>query len=43
LYALQSIESNYKNYEALGMNGVIDKLWQELMELPHVKPDNVSL
>lgn len=35
LYALQSIEANYKNYEALGANGVIDKLWKELMELPH--------
>ena len=38
LYALQSIEANYKNYEALGANGVIDGLWKELLALPHVKP-----
>lgn len=39
LYALQSIEGNYKNYEILGENGVIDGLWKELMELPHTKPE----
>lgn len=40
LYALQSIEANYKNYEALGANGVIDGLWEELMALPHTKPED---
>ena len=39
LYALESIEGNYKNYEILGANGVIDGLWKELMALPHTKPD----
>ena len=39
VYALQSIEGSYKNYEALGANGVIDGLWKELMKLPHTKPD----
>lgn len=39
LYALQSIEANYTNYEALGANGVIDGLWKELMALPHTKPE----
>lgn len=39
LYALQSLEVNYKNYEALGENNVIDGLWKELMALPHTKPD----
>jgi mannitol/fructose-specific phosphotransferase system IIA component (Ntr-type) len=40
LYALQSIEANYKNYEALGENGVIDGLWKEMMALPHTKPED---
>ena len=40
LYALQSIEGNYKNYEALGANGVIDGLWKEMMEMPHTKPED---
>lgn len=39
LYALQSIESNYKNYEALGVNGVIDAIYGELLALPHTKPE----
>lgn len=39
LYALQSLEVNYKNYEALGENNVIDGLWKELMALPHTKPE----
>lgn len=42
LYALQSIEANYKNYEALGENGVIDGLWKEMMALPHTKPDDAK-
>ena len=40
LYALQSIEANYENYEALGANGVIDGLWKEMMALPHTKPED---
>ena len=40
LYALQNIEGNYKNYEALGANGVIDGLWKEMMEMPHTKPED---
>lgn len=39
LYALQSLEVNYKNYEALGENNVIDGLWKELMALPHTKQE----
>ena len=40
LYALESVEGNYKNYETLGANGIIDGLWKELMSLPHTKPDD---
>ena len=40
LYALQSIEANYKNYKALGVDGVMDGLWEELMALPHTKPED---
>lgn len=39
LYALQSIEANYKNYKALGADGVMDGLWKELMALPHTKQE----
>lgn len=39
LYALQSIEANYKNYKALGVDGVMDGLWEELMALPHTKQE----
>ena len=42
LYALQSIEQNYKNYEKLGQNGVINGLIKELMALPHMKPEEVK-
>ena len=42
LYALQSVEGNYKNYEALGANGVIDGLWKELLALPHTKPEEAK-
>ena len=37
LYALQSLEVNHKNYEALGENNVMNGLWSELMALPHTK------
>lgn len=40
LYALQSIEANYNNYRALGVDGVMDGLWEELMALPHTKPED---
>ena len=40
LYALQSIEANYKNYEALGANGVIDGLWKEMLAMPHTRPED---
>lgn len=39
IYALQSVESNYKNYEALGANGVIETVYNELLQLPHTKPE----
>ena len=39
VYALSSVEANYKNYEALGANGVIDTIYNELLQLPHVKPE----
>lgn len=39
LYALQSLEVNHKNYEALGENNVMNELWSELMALPHTKPE----
>ena len=42
LYALQSIEANYKNYEALGANGVIDGLWKEMLAMPHTRPEEVK-
>ena len=39
LYALQSVEANYENYEALGANGVIDTIYNDLLSLPHTKPN----
>lgn len=39
VYALESVEANYKNYEELGANGVIDTIYKELMTLPHTKPE----
>ena len=40
LYALESIEGNYRNYKALGVDGVIDRLWNEFLALPHIKEEN---
>lgn len=37
IYALQSLEVSYKNYKALGLDGVMDGLWGELIKLPHVQ------
>lgn len=42
LYALQSLEQSYKNYKALGVDGVMDGLWDELISLPHTKPEEVK-
>lgn len=39
VYALESVEANYKNYETLGANGVIDTIYNELMALPHTNPN----
>ncbi len=38
VHALESVEANYKNYEALGANGVIDTIYNELLSLPHTEP-----
>ena len=37
IYALESLNTCYKSYEALGENGVIDGLVKELNELPKHK------
>lgn len=42
VYALSSVEANFKNYEALGANGVINTIYDELMELPHTKPEDTK-
>ncbi len=35
IYALESINTCYKSYEALGENGVIDGLMEQLNDLPN--------
>lgn len=35
IYAKESIDACYKSYEALGDNGVIDSLMEQLSELPN--------
>ena len=35
IYAKESIDASYKSYEALGDNGVIDSLMEQLNELPN--------
>ena len=40
LYALQSVEASYKNYEALGENGVMEKIYNELLSLPNINPND---
>lgn len=35
IYAKESIDACYKSYEALGENGVIDSLMEQLNELPN--------
>lgn len=38
IYAKESIDDCYKSYEALGNNGVIDNLMQQLNELQNYPP-----
>ena len=35
IYAKESIDACYKSYEALGDNGVVDSLMEQLNELPN--------
>jgi hypothetical protein len=39
LYALESLQQSHKDYQTLGLNGVMDELWKSLMALPHTKPE----
>lgn len=39
LYALESLQQSHSDYQTLGLNGVMDGLWKELMSLPHTKPN----
>lgn len=38
IYALESINACYKSYEALGENGVINGLMDQLNDLPNYEP-----
>lgn len=38
IYAKESIDACYKSYEALGDNGVIDNLMEQINELPNYPP-----
>ena len=38
IYAKQSFENCYKQYHNLGANGVMDKLYEEVLALPTTKP-----
>lgn len=40
IYAKESIDACYKSYEALGDNGVIDNLMQQISELQNYPPKN---
>ena len=40
IYAKESIDACYKSYEALGGNGVIDNLMQQINELQNYPPKN---
>lgn len=40
IYAKESIDACYKSYEALGDNGVIDNLMQQLNDLQNYPPKN---
>jgi hypothetical protein len=39
IYAMENVTAMYKEYHALGGNGTITKLYEELLELPHRKED----
>jgi hypothetical protein len=39
IYALENVTAMYKEYHALGGNGTITQLYEELLELPHRKED----
>ena len=40
IYAKESVDACYKSYEALGDNGVIDNLMQQINELQNYPPKN---
>lgn len=40
IYAKESIDACYRSYEALGDNGVIDNLMQQINELQNYPPKN---
>ena len=40
IYAKESIDACYKSYEALGDNGVIDNLMQQINEFQNYPPKN---
>lgn len=42
IYAKESIDACYKSYEALGDNGVIDNLMQQINELQNYPPKNIG-
>ena len=42
LYALESLQQSHNDYQTLGLNGVMDGLWKELMSLPHTKPEEIK-
>lgn len=39
IYALENVEAMYKEYHALGGNGTITHLYEELLDLPSRKPN----
>lgn len=39
IYAMDNVEAMYKQYHALGGNGTITELYEDLKELPHRKED----
>lgn len=42
IYAKESIDACYKSYEALGGNGVIDNIMQQINELQNYPPKNIG-
>lgn len=39
IYAMDNVEAMYKQYHALGGNGTITELYEDLKQLPHRKED----